>query len=92
MSITDSPVVELRQYTLKPGARDRLIEIFEESFKTYRDRKAFVCMDKMLTYGEADELSQALAEVECKAQRLMTSICKGGNDAGADRVPGHPQP
>jgi hypothetical protein len=32
MSITDSPVVELRQYTLKPGARDTLVEIFEAHF------------------------------------------------------------
>src|SRR5690242_21684217 len=32
MSITDSPVVELRQYTLKPGARETLVEIFEAHF------------------------------------------------------------
>ena len=32
MSITDSSVVELRQYTLKPGARDTLVEIFEAEF------------------------------------------------------------
>ena len=32
MSITHSPVVELRQYTLKPGARDTLVRIFEASF------------------------------------------------------------
>ena len=32
MSITNSPVVELRQYTLKPGARDTLVEIFEAEF------------------------------------------------------------
>ena len=29
MSITHSPVVELRQYTLKPGARDTLVSISE---------------------------------------------------------------
>ena len=32
MSITDSPVVELRQYTLRPGARDTLVAIFEAEF------------------------------------------------------------
>ncbi len=32
MSITHSPVVELRQYTLKPGARDTLVRIFEAEF------------------------------------------------------------
>jgi hypothetical protein len=29
MSITQSPVVELRQYVLKPGAADALVEVFE---------------------------------------------------------------
>jgi hypothetical protein len=32
MSITNSPMVELRQYTLKPGTRDTLVEIFEAEF------------------------------------------------------------
>jgi hypothetical protein len=32
MSVTDLPVVELRQYTLHPGARDTLVEIFEARF------------------------------------------------------------
>jgi hypothetical protein len=32
MSITQSPVVELRQYTLRPGARDTLVAIFEAEF------------------------------------------------------------
>jgi len=32
MSITDVPVVELRQYALKPGAADTLVEVFEAQF------------------------------------------------------------
>ena len=40
MSITDSPVVELRQYTLKPGARDTLVEIFEAEFVESQDRSS----------------------------------------------------
>ena len=32
MSITKSPVVELRQYMLKPGAADALVEVFEAEF------------------------------------------------------------
>src|SRR5215212_5421450 len=32
MSITHSPVVELRQYVLKPGARGTLVAIFEAEF------------------------------------------------------------
>src|SRR5690349_21696392 len=32
MSVIYSPVVELRQYTLRPGSRDTLVEIFEANF------------------------------------------------------------
>ena len=32
MLITQSPVVELRQYVLKPGAADDLVEVFEAEF------------------------------------------------------------
>jgi long-chain acyl-CoA synthetase len=37
-----------------------LVELFEESFKSFRDRKAFICMDKAITYRELDEMSVAL--------------------------------
>ena len=36
-----------------------LVAMFEESFKTYRDRAAFAFMGKTLTYGEIDEASRA---------------------------------
>jgi long-chain acyl-CoA synthetase len=36
-----------------------IVDLMEESFAAYRDRKAFVSMDKALTYGELDELSRA---------------------------------
>jgi len=39
---------------------ESLVAMFEESFAKYRDDKAFVCMDKPLTYGEIDEMSRAL--------------------------------
>src|SRR3954462_5590627 len=38
-----------------------LIDLFEESFSKFRERKAFVCMDKAVTYGELDDMSRALA-------------------------------
>ncbi len=37
-----------------------LVALLEESFVKYHDRKAFICMDKSITYRELDELSQAL--------------------------------
>jgi long-chain acyl-CoA synthetase len=38
-----------------------LVALLEESFARFRDRKAFICMDKAITYGELDELATALA-------------------------------
>jgi long-chain acyl-CoA synthetase len=37
-----------------------LVELLEESFATFRDRKAFICSDKSITYRELDETSLAL--------------------------------
>lgn len=37
-----------------------LVELLEESFTKFRDRKAFYCMDKAITYGELDAMSTAL--------------------------------
>ena len=36
-----------------------LVTMFEESFAAYRDRPAFVCMDKALTFSELDDASRA---------------------------------
>jgi long-chain acyl-CoA synthetase len=38
-----------------------LVELLEESFAKFNDRKAFICMDKSITYRELDEISLALA-------------------------------
>ncbi|KDP83462.1 long-chain-fatty-acid--CoA ligase [Cupriavidus basilensis] len=38
-----------------------LAELLEASFRTYADRRAFVCMDKSITYGELDRLSRQFA-------------------------------
>ena len=38
-----------------------LVALLEESFAKYADRRAFICMDKSISYRELDELSQALA-------------------------------
>jgi len=40
---------------------DSLVVLLEESFAKYRDRKAFICMDKALTYGELDDMSRDFA-------------------------------
>ncbi|AVA37077.1 MAG: long-chain-fatty-acid--CoA ligase [Burkholderiaceae bacterium] len=38
-----------------------LAQLLEESFRTYADRRAFICMDHAITYGELDQLSHAFA-------------------------------
>jgi long-chain acyl-CoA synthetase len=38
-----------------------LVELLEESFAKFRDRKAFICMDKSISYRDLDEMSRALA-------------------------------
>jgi long-chain acyl-CoA synthetase len=38
-----------------------LVELLEESFAKFSDRKAFICMDKSISYRDLDEMSQALA-------------------------------
>ncbi|MGY4476123.1 long-chain-fatty-acid--CoA ligase [Bradyrhizobium sp. USDA 3364] len=37
-----------------------LVELLEESFKKFADSKAFICMDKAITYRELDEMSLSL--------------------------------
>ena len=51
----------LKHYPAGRAGRDRsvaqyasLVALLEESFAKYRDRKAFICMDKAITYGELD--------------------------------------
>src|ERR1700743_1988042 len=38
-----------------------LVELLEESFAKFADRKAFICMDKALLYRDLDEMSRSLA-------------------------------
>jgi long-chain acyl-CoA synthetase len=37
-----------------------LVELLEESFAKFADRRAFICMDKSISYRELDEMSAAL--------------------------------
>jgi long-chain acyl-CoA synthetase len=46
---------------IDPSRYTSLVALLDESFKQFRADRAFVCMDKVLTYGEVDEMSRALA-------------------------------
>ena len=37
-----------------------LNQLLEEAFRKYADRKAYACMDKSITYGELDQMSQRM--------------------------------
>src|SRR5215468_754964 len=44
---------------IDPSRYASLVAMLEEGFAKYRDRTAFICMNKGLTYGETDEMSRA---------------------------------
>jgi long-chain acyl-CoA synthetase len=44
--------IDLTQYS-------SLVELLEESFAKFADRKAFICMDKSISYRDLDEMSAA---------------------------------
>ncbi|MGD9879401.1 MAG: AMP-binding protein, partial [Reyranella sp.] len=46
---------------IDPSVYPTIVSLLEESFQKFRDRKAYVCMDKAITFGELDALSNALA-------------------------------
>src|SRR5882672_3222707 len=46
---------------IDPSVYPSVVALIEESFAKYRGQKAYVCMDKAITFGEVDTLSQALA-------------------------------
>jgi len=46
---------------IDPTQYRSLTHLLEESFRKYAGQKAFACMDKAITYGELDQLSQQMA-------------------------------
>jgi long-chain acyl-CoA synthetase len=46
---------------IEPTQYASLVDLFEESFTKFTDRKAFVCMDKSISYRDLDQMSVALA-------------------------------
>jgi hypothetical protein len=69
-----SGIVELRQYTLKPGARDTLIELFEREFVETQEAAG---MDVIGTFRDADSPDRfvwlrGFADMESRARALTT--------------------
>jgi long-chain acyl-CoA synthetase len=55
---------------------DSLVQLLEEAFQKYADHNAYVCMDKTITYGEVDALSNKLG-----AWLQSTGVQKGARVA-----------
>src|SRR3954466_865502 len=45
---------------IEPTQYASLVELLEESFTKFADRKAFICMDKSISYRDLDQMSVAL--------------------------------
>jgi long-chain acyl-CoA synthetase len=45
---------------IDPAVYPSVVALLEESFTKFRDQRAYVCMDKAITFGDIDALSQAL--------------------------------
>ena len=46
---------------IDPSRYSSVSDLFDESFREYRTKPAFVCMGKQITYGELDTMSRKLA-------------------------------
>lgn len=46
---------------IEPTQYASLVDLLEESFTKFADRKAFICMDKSISYRDLDQMSIALA-------------------------------
>ena len=45
---------------IEPTQYASLVDLLEESFTKFADRKAFICMDKAISYRDLDQMSLAL--------------------------------
>ncbi|MCK1653012.1 long-chain fatty acid--CoA ligase [Bradyrhizobium sp. 149] len=46
---------------IEPTQYSSLVDLLEESFSKFADRKAFICMDKSISYRDLDQMSLAMA-------------------------------
>lgn len=46
---------------IEPTQYASLVDLLEESFTKFADRKAFICMDKSISYRDLDQMSLAMA-------------------------------
>ena len=72
---------------IDPTQYPTLVAMFEESFRNHRDKDAFICMNRAMTYREVDEASRAEIEDAIKAVRdALTSEDVGQITAAKDAL------
>jgi long-chain acyl-CoA synthetase len=60
---------------IDPSVYPSVVALLEESFTKFRDQRAYVCMDKAITFGDVDTLSLALASwLQDKGLRKGTRV------------------
>ena len=64
-----------------------LTHLLEEAFRKYADRKAYVCMDKAITYAELDRMSQQMG-AWLQVERPEAGRAGGDHDAQRAAVSG----
>jgi len=60
---------------IDPSVYPSVVALLEESFTKFRDQRAYVCMDKAITFGDVDTLSKGLASwLQDKGLRKGTRV------------------
>ena len=72
---------------IDPTRYSSVADLFEESFREYRTKPAFVCMGKQITYGELDA-TVAQARGVVSVERSRTRGSRRDHDAERAAVPG----
>ncbi len=78
MSITIQPVVELRQYTLKPGATDALVEVFESHFVESQEHLGMAIGGLFVDRDDTDRFVWMRGFTSMEARREALSEFYGG--------------
>ncbi len=58
---------------INPTAYGSLGDFFAASVERYRDRIAYICMGRTMSYGELDRLSRAFAELSAQRRRSASA-------------------
>ena len=76
--LTHSPIVELRQYTLHPGKRDTLIELFDREFVETQEAVGIQVIGQFRNLDDPDQfvwlrgLNEGRSFVTTSTMRLAT--------------------